>query len=206
MEIVEVDEDFKALGSGVPRTSAHDTGKIHLSDVAHFIDHKMKFTKFSQGAMKWDMNLAAEIGFSWEEVLSRALGDRYAARLGEVEVDGIVGSPDGLSANDPYRRSEIINEEYKATWRGVRQTPDENWYWMTQFKSYCYMLGVDTTLVRALHVNGDYKGSGPLYRVHRVQFTDRELRENWELIIRHRDEMLGKGYMDVNDARKGEIV
>lgn len=205
MEVIEIkDELFKSMGSGVGRTSAHSTGKIHLSDIAKYIEYKMGYMKRSKGVEDWDMELAAEVGFLWEDVLSRAFADRYAARVGEVELDGIVGSPDGLSPNDPLGQEPLVNEEYKATWRSVRKTPTDIWYWETQFKSYCHMLGVNVTVARVLYLMGDYKGSGPLYRVFRMEFTPFDLRENWKMILDHRDEMLEKGYMDLKDAMKGE--
>lgn len=203
MEIRKIDEDFVALGSGLGRTKAQDTGKIHLSDIAKYIEFKMDFAK-KNGAIDWNMAVAAEVGFLWEDLLSLVYADKYAARIGEVELDGIVGSPDGLSASDPFDVEPIVNEEYKATWRSVNKSPDKIWYWMTQFKSYCKMLGVTVTVARVLYLNGDYKGSGPLYRVFRIEFTDRELQENWDMILKHRDEMLSKGYMDLQMAKLGE--
>lgn len=205
MEVTVINEEFRPYGSGVGRTSAHNTGKIHLSDIAKYIEHKMGYMKRSKGVEDWDMNLAAEVGFLWEDVLSRAFADRYAARIGEVEMDGIVGSPDGLSPNDPLGKEALVNEEYKATWRSTNKTPTDIWYWETQFKSYCYMLGVTVTVVRVLYLMGNYKGSGPQYKVFRMEFTPFDLRENWKMIVEHRDEMLDKGYMDLKDALKGEV-
>jgi hypothetical protein len=205
MDVVEIKESlFVPKGSGVPRSSAHATGKLHLSDIARYIDYKMGYTKRSKGVEDWDMHLAAEVGFLWEDVLSRAFADRYAARIGEVETDGVIGSPDGLSPNDPRGRVILVNEEYKATWRSTRKTPSDIWYWETQFKSYCYMLDVNVTVARVLYLMGDYKGSGPQYKVFRIEFTPFELRENWKMILEHRDEMVEKGYKDFQDAVKGE--
>lgn len=203
MELIKIDEPFNPKGSGCDRTSAHDTGKIHLSDIAKYIEYKMKFGPVGK-ATKWNLNVAAEVGFIWEEVLSMVLRDRYAARIGEVELDGIVGSPDGLSPYDPFGQVPIVNEEYKATWRSSNKTPDKVWYYMTQFKSYCKMLGVNVTVARILYIMGDYKGSGPQYHVYRIEFTDQELQENWDMILAHKEEMLEKGYMDLHGALEGE--
>jgi len=206
MEVLELKEElFVSKGSGTDRTMAQDTGKIHLSDVAHYIEHKMGYAKRTKGTEAWSMDLAAEVGFMWEDVLSRAFADRYAARIGECELDGIVGSPDGLSPNDPLGKEMLVNEEYKATWRSTRKTPTDIWYWECQFKSYCHMLGVCVSVVRVLYLMGDYKGSGPQYRVFRMEFTPFELRENWKMILDHRDEMLEKGYWNIHDALKGEV-
>ena len=67
MEIKRLDEQFEFMGSGLDRTSAHDTGKIHLSDIAKYIDLKMRFTKMAKGTQEWDLMAAAEAGFLWED-------------------------------------------------------------------------------------------------------------------------------------------
>lgn len=196
------DEAIAFIGSGLERSSAADTGKLHLSDIAKYIDFKMKFTKMNTQARKWNLMAAAEMGFLWEDVLSLMLGKRYAMRIGEIEKDGIVCSPDGVSPIDPYGYESLVNEEYKATWKSINKPPEDNWYWMTQFKSYDYVLGVNVTILRVLYINGDYKGSGPLPAKFRLQYSERELVENWQMICNARDEMMDKGYFTVHEAIK----
>lgn len=202
MNLQLVEEDFKPTNIGW-RSDAVETGKIHLSDIAKYIEWKHSLGEPIK-ATDWDLMIAATVGFIWEDVLSMMLGNRYAARIGEIELDGVVGSPDGLSDNDPWGVYPVINEEYKATWKSMNFPPEKNWYWMTQFKSYCHMLGVKVTLLRVLYIMGDYKGSGPRYRVFRIEFTDEELKANWDLILQHRDEMVEKGFMNLRQA-KGEV-
>ena len=60
-------ERIQFMGSGLERTAASDTGKIHLSDIAKYIDLKMQFTKMNKDAMKWNLLAAAEAGFLWED-------------------------------------------------------------------------------------------------------------------------------------------
>ena len=108
-----------------------------------------------------------------------------------------------MSDHDPHGVYPLVDEEYKATWRSIRQPPEENWYWMTQFKSYDYMFGVPVTVLRVLYLNGNYKGSGPLDEAFRIEYTERELLENWQMVVNHRDEMLKKGYWTVKEAIKG---
>jgi hypothetical protein len=198
MEIIRQEMSWTIKGSGLPRTKANDTGKLHLSDIAKFIEYKMQFGP--KNKVSWNMVAAAEAGFLWEDFMSLVEGSRYAARIGEVEKDNIVGSPDGIDADDPFWGTPLYNVEYKATWRSVKKEPPDIWYWMTQFKSYCYMLGVDVTVVKVLYLNGDYRGSGPIPMVFGMRFTDKELLENWRMILSHRDEMLEKGFMDYKQS------
>jgi hypothetical protein len=39
---------------------------------------------------------------------------------------------------------------------------------------------------------GDYKGSGPIYRVARIRFTQKELEDNWRMILQHKEAVWGK--------------
>ena len=203
MELIKLDVEFKPKGSGTNRTSAHETGMIHLSDIARYIEFKMKFGPAGTKA-KFNLAVAGEVGFMWEDALSLVWAERYAARIGEVEKDGIVGSPDGLSPYDPFERYPIVNEEYKATWRSSNKTPDKVWYYMTQFKSYCYMLDVNVTIAHILYLMGDYRGSGPQYECYRIEFSEQELIENWTMILSHRDEMVENGYLNLEEAVEGE--
>lgn len=203
MQIELIEEHFRPKNRGW-RSDALETGKIHLSDIAKYIDYKMGFSKPIK-AVDWDLVLAAEIGFLWEDVLSDAYGVNYATRVGEIERDGIVCSPDGVGIfEESVTFSLAVNEEYKATWKSLKNPPEDNWYWMCQFKSYCYVIGVNVTILRVLYINGDYRGSGPTYRVFKITYTDQELEENWQMIVNHRDEMISKGFLNIKMA-KGEV-
>ena len=80
-------------------------------------------------------------------------------------------------------------EEYKATWKSTRRCPTEDFYYMTQVKSYCRAVETNVAVMRIFYIVGDYKGSGPIYRVSRIVFTQQELEENWAMIVKHKDKM-----------------
>jgi hypothetical protein len=63
---------------------------------------------------------------------------------------------------------------------------------MCQVKSYCYALDTPVAVMRIFHLNGDYRGSGPVYRVARIRFTEKELEDNWRMILRHKEAVWGK--------------
>ena len=198
MLITQLNEPFPARVMGVGRTKARETGKIHLTDVIRYIEHVLGT---GDRNAKWDLMAAAEVGFLWEELFSKVLADRCPHRIGEVECDGIVGSPDGLIL-DP-QGDGLVNAEYKATWKKIVADPEQlkqKWYWMTQFKSYCHMLGVTTTLLHVFWVMGDYRASGPVAsNPYRIDFNETELTNNWEMIIKHKNEMVEKGYLERED-------
>ena len=146
-----------------------------------------------------DLELAAEIGLLWERALSKIMREKYAIRPPQLLVDGIWMSPDGVSTDDPLSSMSVgpdpegevplVVEEYKATWRSTNKNPIDNFYYMTQTKSYCRAVGTTVVVMRIFHVMGDYKGSGPLYRVARIKFTEYELQSNWEMILKHKRRM-----------------
>lgn len=168
-------------GSGVPRT----LDKVHLTDIIKYIDKQIGRNQYAPGSTFGAPGLTMEMGFVWEDLLSHVFAGRLGARIGELEVDGIVMSPDGLGYDDVWDCPVV--EEYKFTWKSSKNDPTDNTSWMIQTKAYCYAFGVNTLLLRILYVMGDYKGSGPLYRECRVRFTDDELLSNWEMLVNNRD-------------------
>lgn len=172
MDFIELADEFPLTGSG-----DRSLDRLHLSDIYTDLE-QMLFPKSTNADIT--NPLWAEVGFLWERVLSSALADHCSKRPGEVELDGIVGSPDG---HDP---DTGVVDEYKCTWKSIRNAHPENvWKWMTQVKGYCKMLGADTVRFHVLYINGDYRGSGPLYRSYLFSFTQLELNENWAMLVNH---------------------
>jgi hypothetical protein len=60
---------------------------------------------------------------------------------------------------------------------------------MSQLKSYCYALETNVSVMRIFHIMGDYRGSGPIYRVARIIFSQYELEQNWNMIIKEKERM-----------------
>jgi len=161
-------------------------GRLHLSAV---IDSLMVRSGLQyKGDGFTDMELTAEIGLLWEKVLCKVMRDKYATRPPHVELDGIWMAPDGIGP-DPLGVVPMVLEEYKATWRSVKRSPTDDFKWMAQSKSYCSALGTTVAIFRIFHLMGDYKGSGPIYRVARVEYTEWELKQNWDMVLREKQRM-----------------
>lgn len=196
MLIELLDIPFIPKHSGLDRSLASETGKLHLSDVIKFILQHMG-KGYADNDKSWDLDLAAELGFIWEDVLGNTLADRALfqhIRPGEIECDGIVGSPDGIG-EDPKREFAFADHEYKCTWRSTNKTPDVVDYWMMQFKGYCYMMTTPCCIVWALHINGDWKFNNkkPVMLPYRIVFTENELWENWQMVLNNSKYMKEKG-------------
>ncbi len=175
---------IKTLDQPFPYTPPieRSTGK-HLSDIITDLGEEVfglrgagKDTPSEETKLQW------EKGFVWEEALSHGFGDRLANRPGEIECDGIACSPDGVGVDDD---GELVVEEYKCTAMSSSKTPDGIWRWRTQAAAYCYVMGCTRAVFRVFYLNGDYKGSGPQYRVFQLDWSQAEIDENWAMLTNH---------------------
>lgn len=159
---------------------------IHVSSV---IKHMRTVMGSTGGWPDEELNNAGQIGRIWEHVLARelaaaGLGGQHVVRPGEIECEGIIGSPDGVDCAD----EAIV--EYKATWKSARKPIFEiaPWYkW--QVLAYCYMLGWTRARLYVLYVNGDYAPPMPSVKGWQIEFTNGEVRENWNMIKRNAEDM-----------------
>lgn len=167
---------------------------LHLGEVIKSLQNSSGLGYKGKGFN--DMNLAAEVGLLWERALSKIMAEKYAMRPPQIISDGIWMSMDGINndlhpGDDPEGEVPIVVEEYKATWQSTKRSPVDNFYYMCQVKSYCRALGTDVALMRIFYIMGDYRGSGPQYRIARIKFDQLELENNWNMILRHRDAAFG---------------
>jgi len=184
-----ISTDLPLCGSGVPRSEGLHVSKI-IHDLADELGFGNKPSKSSRSIDESMLNKMGEIGFMWEDVLSRVFGDRLGDRPGEIEDDGIIMSPDGINVDDG---GDLILEEYKFTWRSDRRLPMENWVWMAQTKAYCRAIGATAVVFRVLYCCGDYTPPFPKYYEYKITFTYRDLEENWSMILNH---ARGKGWLE----------
>ena len=173
MKITKLDEEF-------PWTTVPRTPGLHLTDIIKDI-----LLALSLGA-KYDKNadprLQFEKGYLWEVVLSRALGEKFAQHPGEMELDGIICSPDGISWNDA---GSIIVEESKCTAKSSKRSPDENIAWMMQVKGYCKVVGSTICIFRIFHHTEIMWNPDSCYAVWKLEFSQTEIDENWMAIVNH---------------------
>lgn len=177
MIITKISEPFPET---VFRQSHVRSGGVHLSEVIRDMEETLWPGKY-EGTRGWDLNSCAQVGVFWEVVLSWAYRDTFATDIGEVELDGIVGTPDGVSSDD----EGVYLEEYKASWKSSKNQPTDIFHYRMQGMGYCKMLGLDRIVFRILHVMGDYAGSGPVYNVWDIRWDQKEIDEAWESLVNH---------------------
>lgn len=155
----------------------------HLSDVLTGLGEELfRIPGKNRDGCVVDANtlLQFEKGFLWEVVLSRAFGEKAAARPGEIVCDGIACSPDGVGVDED---GELVVEEYKCTTMSSNKAPDQLWRWRWQAGAYCHVVGATRAVFRVLYLCGDYKLFVPTYRVYRLTFGETELEEIWEAVV-----------------------
>lgn len=155
--------------------------RIHLTSIIHAMETTIAET---EGRVTDATRMQFEKGWLWEVALSRAFGEKAAIRPGEVECEGIVGSPDGVVYEGGV---PVCVEEYKCTALSSAKRPSDVWRWMAQVMGYCYMLGVVWARFRVLHLS-----FVPEYRVWDITFTQRELDENWSALLAQKQLMSGE--------------
>jgi hypothetical protein len=138
-----------------------------------------------------DSQLRIGIGLAWERWYAQTLhGVEF--HPGEMEVDGIYMTPDGVdvirSGPTPAGEGEwiIALHEFKSTYKSVKTVADlqTQWMWLTQMKAYCKGLGATTAYMHTLFLCGDYKYPiKPQLKVWRITFTEAEIEETWDTIV-----------------------
>ena len=185
MRIVERFIDLDPLAMSRSRVD-RSTDKVHVSEVIRWIDNRVihrgqrkPYEDLSPNEKK-RMGNYVSVGYAWEDLLAQSLapvfGGEYV-RTGEIELDGIVGTPDGLELTG------LAIDETKATWRSSRRSIETDfWSWFVQIKAYCHILQVPRASLRVFFVNGDYRDSGPQIKCFDIDFSQRELEDNWRMI------------------------
>jgi hypothetical protein len=160
---------------------------LHLSQIIRDIENTLK-PRTSEWCTEEELAFFAAGGFMWERCFSLVHRDMVEGgelvRPGEFTLDGITGSPDLLRITN----KEVVLIETKCTWRSVRQweSLEKNfWNWLCQVKSYCRMVGTEVSEIHSFFVAGDWRPPVPCVRSIRLEFKERELEENWKMIVRH---------------------
>lgn len=188
MRVTELEADQYPdciVGTPTESGSGRSQDTLHLSTVYRDMFQvaiERKDPDITEDELAW----YAAGGWLWEQAFSLAfresvvLGD--LVRPDEWELDGIVGSPDMI------RSSDWTLIELKCRWMSSYKLDQlEKYFWLTlvQIKSYCRMIGTDHAELHVFFVNGDYRPPMPKVRVLALEFSDRELVENWSMITNH---------------------
>lgn len=167
---------------------------VHVSDLVERLATKLGHLD----PRPWDTasTLRARIGTAWESHLGPLLERKlpcFVWQPGELTLDGITGTPDGLEHSLEGR---IVLHEIKFTWISVNNRQHGKrpglvtWYWEAQIKAYCKMANTRWAVLHRLYCNRTYKPPEPYYWPLGIEFTQLELDRHWRMLLGERDKLL----------------
>lgn len=145
--------------------------------------------------------LRISIGLAWEEwfiphILSQG---GVAKHPGEMCVDGVYMTPDGESLDviiTPKQKGHFIRiHEVKATYKSTKTVGElsTEWMWLTQVKAYCKGAKTRFAKIHVLFLCGDYSFPiKPQLKCWNIEFSQKEIDDNWSLITEYRDLRVGR--------------
>lgn len=180
MRIQEIDHglDLARPTEGYVRTPG-----LHMSEIYNSLYSKLDPKRYGNKTGGPD-SLKMEVGTAFEEVLEEAISRRLLGdRPGEFRTkEGIIYTPDHFLYNGITRLSE-----FKVTWMsnryGILDPRFDKWF--TQMKVYGHHLDMPQQRLYALFVNGDYTIHQPQLRAWDIEWTRKEMSEEWNMLLRH---------------------
>jgi hypothetical protein len=177
----------------------YERGKgVHMSQLYNAMYAVLEPKRFDKSTPMDKLKL--EAGLAFEEALEEIIRERLLSQFGSgtarpdelVEPEyGIIYSPDLFIFNGvPLRDGEI-----KLTWMSSGDVPREPCVdgfppkfdkWFTQMKLYCRCLETPYARLMGFFINGTYnhyRGGDPEFLVWDIEFTPRELKEEWSTVI-----------------------
>lgn len=164
---------------------------LHMSSIYDDLYQDLEPKRYIKGS-KPDV-LRMEAGLAFEDLLEEGIKRRLCAdRPGEFTTEeGIIFTPDLIIFDGASAGGRL--GEIKLTWMSSKEVPREtaNGFppkfdkYFTQMKAYCYHLELGTARLLAFFVNGDYRPPKPELLAWDIEFTSRELEENWRMLVNH---------------------
>jgi hypothetical protein len=177
LKLTETDIDLSSLIISEEQGQLRTPG-VHVSSIIRRISEVIGTNKKNDFTEE-DLNAFAIIGRLWERVLADVLfpPPRYE-RVGEIEKDGIIGSPDCV---DTENWSDV---EMKVTWVSSKGFTERQKFreYLYQAKAYCWMLSMFRARIVVLHICGSYAPPIPKAKQYSLVFTPAELAENWRML------------------------
>jgi hypothetical protein len=173
MQIIEIPYRVETISP--PRSKG-----VHVSEIIRRILndlHPGKYLEFSPDADPTRLC----IGLAWEDFLGKHFDSQGRNLIHNPELTippGIHGTPDFIDMDDGL----II--ESKCTWKSSNRDIEEDyrpWFW--QIQSYLYGTGFRKAQLYVAFVMGDYRNSGPQVKRWDMEFSQREIDDNWSMLM-----------------------
>ena len=170
-----------------PPSAKRRSKGVHLSGVIRHVLKGLGKLKAEDESEEFPLRMA--LGMAWENWvvgLVTVEDEGFVWQPGEQELDGVYGTPDGMSTTEEEGEGGLLVEEFKLTWKSEFKYGDvvKEALWMWQLAGLCKMMGTRMARLHIAWVCGDYRPPEPKYYRYRIEFTERELEEFWENIVR----------------------
>lgn len=202
--VVDVPPGYTLLREGFPPfTPAQERSPgLHLSTIISDLcvclgmydpDRRIPMVKAELGNML-ETCLAERLALEDPDRYYRVWDDRLQRWRNDLEVyqarDGVYMTLDLLDTID------WAVEDFKLTWLSAKHAIDSpklvKFWW--QVKGYCYGIGSKVGRLYPVYPRGDYSDGGDVIaRRWEARFTQRQLEDNWGMLMRHRDAMVAEG-------------
>lgn len=162
---------------------------MHISDIIRYLCISLGHFD-DDGGGKEPPITRWQLGSAFERAICNRFSEHFPDRYvvaGEAEKDGLFGTLDLLDTED------WAVEEIKLTWMSSRHETHSKKFWKywVQLKAYCWMWETCLGRLSVCHVNGDYRfgevSGNPIYRRWEAEFSRKELKDNWEMLLKNRD-------------------
>lgn len=172
---------------------------VHVKSIIDWLAGPEGLGLYKERADTEDMPLGVLLGMGFEEVAARLYSTMHW-QPGELELDGVFGSPDGFDDVELDGLYILVVDEFKRTlmsrWSkgggDGRSSVIEIWPWMAQMMAYHKMKWPDSQEpgFGRLHVDwdaGDYRPPCAEYRRYLIRFERVEIENNWKLLVKYKD-------------------
>lgn len=179
MRLTELSVSTADFGNISQEQSQPRSVGLHVSQIIHHIMVTSGLAE-ANDFTEDDLGMFAIIGRLWEQMLADVMfrPPRYQ-RPGEIEVDGIYGSPDAVDCEDGCLM------EFKVTWKSSSRAIESFFKYMLQVKAYCYMLGLTRVRLYVFFVCGNWKPPIPQVKGWEIEFSPHELKDNWRMLVQN---------------------
>lgn len=171
---------------------------IHLSGILRYVALAGGLMRALQDLDEEELPLRMALGHAWEE-FAVSMYPEIDWQPGELIEEGIAMTCDGISSIwAPLPAPAPCLEEFKLTWKKVRSAEEmlDEWYWQQQGRGYCWGYGFNVVRWHCCYVNGDYRGSGPIYMRYLIEFSDSEVEKTGKMLLVNKERAVAKGYSE----------
>lgn len=172
-------------------TASERSAGVHVSGVLKYVAVNTGTLQEHDRDFDEEFPLQMALGMAMESWF-QALWPGLVWQPGELCLDGVYGSPDGMSQYDgqlEHIKGFPMVEEFKLTWKSSRNRHASitgEWLWMRQLMCYCLMMGTQLGRLHVVWVNGGWQDTyklEPTYNTYLIQFDEKEMQQFWLNVV-----------------------